>query len=138
MDEAHLRLTTAYLKNVGNSQCITLLESKTIESRADLRGAVITCYDNHGSVVNEDHNVAKFFSGLSKKREREMLYNRPKTFGYPKPTCFKCGKIGHKATECHYSGSGSNSQLKPTEKSFTCFSCGQPGHISPNCPNKSR
>ena len=52
--------------------------------------------------------------------------------------CFKCGKIGHKATECHYSGSGSNSQLKPTEKSFTCFSCGQPGHISPNCLNKSR
>ena len=37
VDEAHLRLTTAYLKNVGNSHCITLLESKTIESRADLR-----------------------------------------------------------------------------------------------------
>ena len=77
MDEAHLRLTTADLRNVGNSHCITLLESKTIESRADLRDAVITCYDNHGSVVNEYHNVAKFFSGLSKKREQEIPYNRP-------------------------------------------------------------
>ena len=97
VDEANLRLTTAYLKNVGNSHCITLLESKRIESRADLRDAIITYYDNHVSVVNEDHNVAKFFSGLSKKREREMPYNCSKTFGYSKPTCFKCGQIGHKA-----------------------------------------
>ena len=51
VDEVHLRLMTANLKNVGNSHCITLLESKTIESRADLRDAVIFCNDNHGSVV---------------------------------------------------------------------------------------
>ena len=52
-------------------------------------------------------------------------------------TCFKCGKVGHRAVNCY-----TNRQLpykKRTncpnaQKRITCFNCGDQEHKSPDCP----
>ena len=55
-------------------------------------------------------------------------------------TCFKCGKVGHKAVDC-WTGKGgvSGSKVGPTvaggvASKITCYTCGEEGHKSPLCP----
>ena len=55
--------------------------------------------------------------------------------------CYRCGKSGHKAADCHQSG-GSGQQKafvsdgNPTK--INCFTCGVEGHKSPQCPKNVR
>ena len=54
-------------------------------------------------------------------------------------TCFKCGKLGHKAADCWQgSGSASLGSSKPATgpSKVVCYTCGVEGHKSPACPKK--
>ena len=130
MEDVKLKWLLAFMNNVGSQQCVSALATKEIMSRADLQDAVIAVFDNHGSIVDDEKNVSKFFSSLLKKREPS---NHFKPSESRLPTCFKCGKLGHKVPDCF---SAAGAQQKP-EKLTTCFSCGQTGYISPNCPSKA-
>ena len=54
-------------------------------------------------------------------------------------TCFKCGKVGHKAFDC-WTGKGGASVPKVAVVSggvahkIVCYTCGEEGHKSPQCP----
>ena len=48
-------------------------------------------------------------------------------------TCFTCGKVDHRATDCRYKLKPMSKPVKP----ITCYSCGKEGHKSPRCPDKS-
>ena len=54
-------------------------------------------------------------------------------------TCFKCGKVGHKAFDC-WTGKGGASVPKVATVSggvahkIVCYTCGEEGHKSPQCP----
>ena len=74
------------------------------------------------------------------KAETGSQIEKPRD-GYGPLTCFKCGKIGHKAVDCWQAfGAG---QYRPSggENSgskINCFTCGVEGHKSPQCPKNIR
>ncbi len=61
-------------------------------------------------------------------------------------SCFKCGKVGHKAVDCYsrtyskpLSGSQSNHHRKyGPRQQIVCYNCGESGHKVPQCPSKSQ
>ncbi len=73
LEEVKTRWLKAYLNNLGSRECLVALASEGIKSKVDMRKAVILCHENHGSVVDDSWNVAKFFT---KKPESES-YQRP-------------------------------------------------------------
>ncbi len=72
IEEVKTRWLKVYLNNLGSRECLIALASEGIKSKADMRKAVILCHENHGSVVDDSWNVAKFFT---KKPEATKFWN---------------------------------------------------------------
>ena len=57
-------------------------------------------------------------------------------------TCFKCGKVGHKAIVCWTGKGGASAPKTVTSVSggvaskIICYTCGEEGHKSPQCPKQ--
>ena len=55
-------------------------------------------------------------------------------------TCFRCGKIGHKAVDCWKGGAGGTKGGAPVSggeaTKIVCYTCGEEGHKSPQCPRQ--
>nr|GEY62819.1 hypothetical protein [Tanacetum cinerariifolium] len=48
--------------------------------------------------------------------------------------CNKCGKIGHKASDCWSKVGATGANAHPI---VTCYGCGEKGHIKTNCPTRN-
>nr|GEZ56800.1 hypothetical protein [Tanacetum cinerariifolium] len=48
--------------------------------------------------------------------------------------CNKCGKIGHKASDCWSKVGATGANAQPI---VTCYGCGEKGHIKTNCPTRN-
>ncbi len=84
--------------NLGSKECLFALAGDGIRSKSDVRQAIITCYENHGVVIDDSKNVAKLFLPPNRKTEFEQprgyrTYNT-------RPMCGKCGKVGHRTVDC--------------------------------------
>ena len=60
-------------------------------------------------------------------------------------TCYKCGRVGHKAADCWNNKSGSSGPKVGSSVSgssvgvkIICYTCGEEGHKSPQCPKNAR
>ncbi len=91
-----------------------------------MRQAITTFYENHGVVISDLKNVAKPF--LPPNRKTEFEQSRGHWMYNTRPTCRKCGKVGHRTVDCFSYTSWRD------QGSITCYYCKQAGHISPNCP----
>ncbi len=92
------QLLKMYLMNLGSKECLFALAGDGIRSKSDVRQAIITCYENHGVVIDDSKNVAKLFLPPNRKTEFEQprgyrTYNT-------RPMCGKCGKVGHRTVDC--------------------------------------
>ncbi len=121
----------AFFHNVGTSQLITAIANGEWYSIDDLSTTVYKCYEIYGSVINTEKNSYRCSQSTDRQKTQYPQYNRYKHTS-EKPTCEKCGKVGHKTADC-WSGSWRQPQ-RPTP---TCYICQQQGHISSLCPNKN-
>ena len=57
-------------------------------------------------------------------------------------TCFKCGKVGHKAVDCWKGGAsvakGGVTATVGVVHKIICYNCGEEGHKSPQCPKLAK
>ncbi len=119
----------AFLHNIGTPQLITSIANRDLESIDELTMAVYRCYEIHGTLVSVDKSSHKYSQFAPRK---DQHYQSRYKYGQDKPTCEKCGKVGHKTSDC-WSGMWKTSQ-RPTP---TCYLCQQPGHVSSDCPMKT-
>ncbi len=119
----------AFLHNIGTPQLITSIANRDLESIDELTMAVYRCYEIHGTLVSVDKSSHKYSQFAPRK---DQHYQSRYKYGQDKPTCEKCGKVGHKTSDC-WSGMWKTSQ-RPTP---TCYLCQQPGHVSSDCPKKT-
>ena len=71
------------------------------------------------------------------KEKKDIVSSRPW-----KPTCFKCGKVGHKAADCWGGGSAvprsDGAPVAGGSHKIICHTCGVEGHKSPQCPRRGK
>nr|GEZ22549.1 hypothetical protein [Tanacetum cinerariifolium] len=65
----------------------------------------------------------------NKKRKCGMQH-----YGNCSIKCNKCGKIGHKASDCWSKVVATGANAQPI---VTCYGCGEKGHIKTNCPARN-
>ena len=117
----------------------TVLDTRAVEDATSLVGALQDFLGLEGEMG--EGQTATFKKGSMEGRERSTVV-----------TCFKCGKVGHKAIDCWGPKGGSTAQkgyvagsvprgasASAEETSVVkviCYICGIEGHKSPQCPNK--
>lgn len=79
--------------------------------------------------TNSFNDAVKDALILELELEEDRILDKRKRLDYDK--CYKCGKSGHKASNCR--------NYKETKivdsKQIICYHCGKPGHIARNCRN---
>ena len=125
------------LSNIDN-----LYRKKDYEIKAHLLGNLPSGYEDvqtklsgqegHLSVMEIEKEICdkwkrSYKDESSKKKDNLAMTvdrTRSKFTKKFKGRCRKCGKQGHKASDCR------------SDKKGVCFNCGQDGHFSKNCPQK--
>lgn len=77
--------------------------------------------------TNSFNEAVKDALSLELESEEDRILDKRKKFDQDK--CFKCGKPGHRASNCR--------KFRDTKafdsKQIICYNCGKPGHIARNC-----
>ncbi len=126
------------------------LEALSIQNQEDLRKGLEAWLSTR---VRGDYYKAQGGShnnSDSRRYDRNERYGREGTRSEGRPTCFVCGKLGHKSMECRYRGAdnyrgGARSpNVDQVTGSFprgrppVCYTCNKEGHKSPDCSNKGK
>ena len=128
-------------------RCRMVLDARSVTNSEELLGALQDYLVSDGertegqaAVFKGEGQVAGFrrhAEGVSEKKKGNG--NGSGSGSGSVFTCFKCGKVGHKAADCWQGGGapspGVNSKLAVAPK-VTCYTCGIEGHKSTTCPKR--
>ena len=131
--ELEFDLVKGWLGTVIPRQARAAMDARSSENSAELI-AVLQDYLALGG-EGKSATFKKYGNGNHVVKERkDVVSSRPW-----QPSCFKCGKVGHKAADCWGSGSAApRSSGAPVAGKIVCHTCGIEGHKSPQCPRKGR
>ena len=131
-EEIEFAIMRGWVGTVITKKASAALDARVVESASDLINAL-----QDFLVLEGDRTEG--YAAIFKKSFSEGGKERVSTI-----TCFKCGKVGHKAVDCWMgkgssqskgvpAGSGSGSVTK-----IVCYTCGEEGHKSPQCPRNMK
>ena len=126
-EEMEFPILRGWIVGVIPRRAKAALDARSIENSLGLVNALRDFLELEG-----DKNEGQ--SAIFKKNASEVV--REKSFAL---TCFKCGRVGHKAADCWKGGAsahqtGSASSGGAASKLIVCYTCGEEGHKSPQCP----
>ena len=129
-EELEFNLVKGWLGSVIPRQARAAMDARGSENAAELT-AVLQDYLALGG-DGKSATFKKYNSGV-----KEVNSSRPW-----QPSCFKCGRIGHKAADCWGGGPAvPRSEGAPVaggSPKIVCHTCGVEGHKSPQCPRRGK
>ena len=128
-EDAEFALLKGWVGTVVSKRARAALDARVTENASDLINALQDFLVLEGDRSEGQAVIFKKSVGEGKERATAL-------------TCFKCGKVGHKAIDCWQGKGSSQSKVVPTGGSsgykITCFTCGEEGHKSPQCPRNNK
>ena len=145
--KSEFAIVRAWVWYCVGKRCRQVLDARTVNSAEELLSALQDYLVSDGERTEGQAAVFKgevqAVSGYKKHAQySEGNAERKKGGGGGSGgplTCFKCGKVGHKAADCWQGGGGPSNQHKAGSGSSTkvvCYTCGVEGHKSTTCPKK--
>ena len=135
-EELEFSLVKGWLGTVIPRQARAAMDARSSENSAEL----ITVLQDYLALGGDGKSATfKKYSGGSYvvKEKRDVVSSRPW-----QPTCFKCGKVGHKAADCWGGGSAvprsGGAPVAGSAQKIVCHTCGVEGHKSPQCPRRGK
>ena len=130
-EEMEFALVKGWIGMVIPRKARAAMDARVTENAAEL----VSVLQNFLALEGEGRTATFKKSGGEYVRE----FARDKPF---QVTCFKCGKVGHKAADC-WKGSSSvpKSGTVPSTgvaPKIVCHTCGVEGHKSPQCPRRGK
>ena len=135
-EELEFSLVKGWLGSVIPRQARAAMDARSSENAAELT-TVLQDY----LAIGGDGKTAIFKKNGAgenfEKEKKDVVSSRPW-----KPTCFKCGKVGHKAADCWGGGSAvprsDGAPVAGGSHKIICHTCGVEGHKSPQCPRRGK
>ena len=137
-EELEFNLVKGWLGSVIPRQARAAMDARSSENAAELT-SVLQDY----LALGGDGKSATFKKCSSASHDsgsqvvKDVVSSRPW-----KPTCWKCGKVGHKAADCWGGGSAvprsDGAPVAGGSHKIVCHTCGVEGHKSPQCPRRGK
>ena len=115
-----LKLDLAEAEEVVTDALFTAMILKGLPSDFDSVVAVLN-FDKAKGYYEMKQDLVNFAATSSLCVSSETSMTAFHSAGRKPPKCFKCGKMGHRAKDCH------------SRETRTCFNCGQKGHLASPC-----
>ena len=129
-EELEFSLVKGWVGSVLPKKARAAMDARVTESAAELI-AVLQDF----LALEGEGKTATFKRNFAVENGREVVRNRPY-----QPTCYKCGKLGHRAADCRGGSSGGpkgGAEAVAAPK-IICHTCGVEGHKSPQCPRRGK
>jgi hypothetical protein len=89
-----------------------------------------TSSKNHSSPFHKKKERANYVKGSESSSTSSTRFTG---------NCYKCGKPGHRGSECRSSGMKKTKSTSSYDKSkITCYICNEKGHYASECPKRTR
>ena len=135
-EDLEFSMVKGWLGTVIPRQARAAMDARSADNAAEL----ITVLQDFLALGGEGKTATFKKNGAGEgfeKEKKDIVSSRPW-----KPTCFKCGRVGHKAADC-WGGSSAvprsdGAPVAGGSHKIVCHTCGVEGHKSPQCPRRGK
>ena len=144
--KSEFAIVRAWLWATVGKRCRQVLDARAAESPEELLSALQDYLVSDGertegqaAVFKGEGQAVSGFRRHTPEGGADKRKGSSSSSGGYQFTCFKCGKLGHKASDCWQGGGGSSTPSKVVSgvsAKVTCYTCGVDGHKSTTCPKR--